>query len=890
MRNAVHRAALLIVILVFFSARGAAGDEPRDTVAVPGDTWNYSRGITHVEQLLPAGFETSSRIAAHEYGVTGYMHQGGFCETRTGNLICGFPATKVPHDYGGDGLSPASYAWISTDRGNSWHELKTPWSDNRISAWGQGSNPFRLPSGRLLYFGHFEAVENSFEAQYGKVPSDHIRLMTSVDHGKTWGSFLSGGTDWKATAVTGLTANMENLPEKELWPPTGDRGYNRVGPLTNWDIQLLKSGRILTGIPPSWNEDQPSTTKNTIWWYSSDDEGYHWHFLGAIRRPPTGEALCEPSIVELPSGRLLCLLRTYNHRQPEKLDDGYYVGKGSQYYQLAYSDDQGKTWTDPWPIYLGSEMSQGAMMEWCLLGDFIYLIGTFDQFRPSATPAMVSGQYLRKYFSDLWDSQYYMQRTPLQLLRIPVSQFDGNPSGAFTIHPDAVRCLGVSIHQDTALRSTFSTPQIEVLSDGTLGILCDTHTRGDDRSDVLFWRIEPQWVAEGSPLRLLRGPLPLVSSDGEIRVLHSQTTIVPGKFPTGRLPTQIRFTFSARSFERRQYHMKKNEQGLYEAVQPLFTVWNTGKTALDSTPYPHNLFLGLDALTRMTRDGPCLLAVNTGAGRKNLDFPLWEKNEYDVTITIHSRVEWSLAINGEELGRFTSLCPGMPASFTLAHESFPGQDLDIGFRDIEIQPATEQLTPLEHPFLVERFTDLGRGVNEWRGDLGHLVLRRDGAGWQVDLQNEHWSRWLRYGGIVLSAADSQGSSTELLRLDIDSAPAIVIEDQGERFVVKQSTPAGRFVERNMPFGTTRSLGLAASAVHERSYLTTATDVLGWDQWRDHGLGLRTAHGIKGPLLPDGVQGPMTLIVGPRVKALRLVAWDLHPSSAMRLLKMDAHRN
>ena len=35
MRNAAQRAALLIVILVFFPALGAAGDEPKDTVAAP---------------------------------------------------------------------------------------------------------------------------------------------------------------------------------------------------------------------------------------------------------------------------------------------------------------------------------------------------------------------------------------------------------------------------------------------------------------------------------------------------------------------------------------------------------------------------------------------------------------------------------------------------------------------------------------------------------------------------------------------------------------------------------------------------------------------------------------------------------------------------------------
>ena len=166
---------------------------------------------TTVHSLLPHGFQVSSRINVHADGVTGYLHQGGFCETADGNLICGFPATKRPHDYGGDGLSPASYAWISRDQGRTWSVLQTPFADNRLSAYGQGSNPFSLPSGRLLYFGHFPSAEKSYEEKYGPAAFGHMRVMTSLDGGKTWGSFVSGGTDWKATEVVGLTADQEDL-------------------------------------------------------------------------------------------------------------------------------------------------------------------------------------------------------------------------------------------------------------------------------------------------------------------------------------------------------------------------------------------------------------------------------------------------------------------------------------------------------------------------------------------------------------------------------------------------------------------------------------------------------------------------------------------------------
>ena len=839
-----------------------------------------------VNDLLPHGFEVFSRINVHADGVTGYLHQGGFCETSAGQLICGFPATKRPHDYGGDGLSPASYAWISRDRGKTWFELETPFADNRISGYGQGSNPICLPSGRLLYFGHFQPVEKSYEQRYGTAKFGHTRVMTSLDGGKTWGSFKSRGTDWKATEVIGMTEDQENLARKDLVPSTGDRGFNRVGPLSNWDLQLLRSGRLITGIPPSWNEDVPTTTKNTIWWYYSDDEGYHWHLLGAIRRPPTGEALAEPSVVELPGGRLLCLLRCYNHRLPEKRPDGWPVNRGSSYYYLATSDDGGQTWSDPWPCYIGSEMSQGAMAEWCLQGDSVYLVGTFDQFRPPYVPGIVDGSYLGKHHKALWDSQHYMQRTPLQLLRIPVSQFLDRREGAFTVQPDAVRNLAVSIHQDTALESTYSTPQIQVLQNGNLGILCDTHTRGDDRSHILYWEVRPDWFDRGPALNLCRGPLPLVTPGAEIRVLHTQTTIRPVRFPVGRLPLTIAFTMTPRFLERRQVHMNRNASGHWEKVQPLFTVSNTASLALDTTSYPHSIFLGIDAIGTLTKDGPCRLAVNTGSGRQRLDFQLWEQRDYQVEITIASRLQWKLSVDGQPLGTFSPVCPGIPASYALAHESFPGHSIDVGFRNIHVETAAARSAKTEHPFLLERFTKGKRTAERWPGDLGHLTLAKSTTGWALRLAGEPWRRWLKYGGIAVTTDRRPGSPDRpVLAFSVGRDPVVELWDLGAEVLSREKRPSGDWQERRLPWGSDRRAALAASAVHNRVYLCAGGDVHNWAAWRERGGGLNAARGKVGPLLPQTDTGELGLQVSDAVEELRLIAWDFHPGAALRVLRM-----
>ena len=842
--------------------------------------------VTSVHGLLPHGFRVSSRINVHADGVTGYLHQGGFCETADGHLICGFPATKRPHDYGGDGLSPASYAWISRDRGNSWSVLETPFPDNRLSAYGQGSNPFALPSGRLLYFGHFPPAEKSYEDKYGPAAFGHMRVMTSLDGGKTWGSFRSAGTDWKATEVIGLTEDQENLENKDLVPPTGDRGFTKLGPLTNWDLQLLRSGRLITGMPPSWHEDVPSTTNNTIWWYYSDDEGYHWDFLGAIRRPPTGEALAEPSIVELPDGRLLCLLRCYNHRLPKKRADGWAVNRGSSYYFLAVSSDGGQHWSDPWPCYLGSEMSQGAMAEWCLAGDSIYLVGTFDQFRPPYVPGIVDGNYLAKNHADLWDSQYYMQRTPLLVMRIPITQFLEQRRGAYTLEPDAIRPLAVSIHQDTALESTYSAPQIQVLKNGNLGILCDTHTRGDDRSHILYWEIQPDWFEMGPAHALWRGPIPLVTPAGEVRVLHTQTTIRPTRFPTGHLPIAVNFTINPRFLERRQVHMTQNAKGRWEKVQPLFSVWNSAALTLDTTPYPHAIFLGLDAIGTLTKDGPCQLAVNTGCGRKLLDFPLWEQRSYQVTITLESRVSWTLAIDGKQLGSFTPVCPGIPASYSLAHEAFPGHSIDIGFRDLHVTSATKRPTRLEHPFLLERFRKSAQEPLRWRGDLGHLTLSKTESGWSTRVPNIAWQKWLKYGGVVV-ATDRRTSLPEIpaVRFLRGAKPTLEIWDKGSYTMTRELDFTGNWHTRRLDFTGDHCVALAASAVHDRVFLCANNQVHQWDRWRELGGGLRAARGRPGPLLAQVFDAPLLIQLSDKVTELRLVAWDLHPGAALRLIEM-----
>jgi hypothetical protein len=589
----------------------------------------------------------------------------------------------------------------------------------------------------------------------------------------------------------------------------------------------------------SWLEEPPSTTKDTIWFLRSEDLGRSWRLHGSMKRPPTNEALSEPSIVKLPDGRLLMLVRSYVSILEEP--DGSLVYRGSRYYYLALSQDNGKTWGEPWPCYLGSERWNGAMAEMCLLGDHLYIVGSFSQFQPPD-------------FSGLkphWEEG--TQRTPLLLLRVPLEQVDAKRTGAYILEPDAIRPLGISLNLRTRLSGTYASMQMEVLRDGTLGIMCDSHTHAHEEGNVFFWRVDPGWVADGPPHALWRGPIPLVTEDGEIRVLHTQTTIRPTHFPIGRLPLEISFTLRPHNFERGE-----------EVIHPLFTIWNTADLATPSTAYPHAIFASLDVQTTLPKDGPCSFMVNTGQGRYKLDIAAISERDYHVRFCIHSRLEWSLWLDGKEVGRFHSVAPGLPGSYTLCHEMYPGRDIDVGFRDINVDAASGTMEPLEHPFLLERFTPDGRTDDRWRGSLEHIILMRDQNRWRVSLKGTHWSRWLRFGGLAIQV--DEGGETEWVSLEVDGKKRCVLRGAGS-FV--ECLEGSRLENIRLELGERRLAGLAASALHERTYLCA-----------NHA----STCGQKGSLAPYADAEEVVMDLSDSVRSMLVVGWDTSPASMLRLLQ------
>ncbi len=79
--------------------------------------------------------------------------------------------------------------------------------------------------------------------------------------------------------------------------------------------------------------------------YKSTDGGYTWNYTGSVKTPDGVEPrqLCEPHVIELPSGRLFGAVRFSNYSVRPMVYSFYFT----------YSDDGGKTWSDP--VYSGAD-------------------------------------------------------------------------------------------------------------------------------------------------------------------------------------------------------------------------------------------------------------------------------------------------------------------------------------------------------------------------------------------------------------------------------------------------------------------------------------------------------------------------------------------------------
>jgi hypothetical protein len=187
-----------------------------------------------------------------------------------------------------------------------------------------GAGAFEFPDGEIISPGF-----NTKKLQEGVFA---VPLARSTDGGKTFRSEQA----------------RLNIPEGT--GGTGDDGKHYEGPCVDHAIVRLRDGSLLMGMygyfktdtvlcpafPPEWK-----LYKYRTWVMRSTDRGRTWDYRATVAYDPAvgAESFCEPDLLTLPNGDILCFLRTGG--SPPKYVTPLYMG---------VSKDDGKSWSKPMPI------------------------------------------------------------------------------------------------------------------------------------------------------------------------------------------------------------------------------------------------------------------------------------------------------------------------------------------------------------------------------------------------------------------------------------------------------------------------------------------------------------------------------------------------------------
>ena len=198
----------------------------------------------------------------------------------------------------------------SSDAGKTWH-----------TARGFHVGAFQFLDGEIVQLG-FSTKKTDREGYFSN------SLTCSVDNGLT---------------LKSETATI-HIPEGS--GGTGDDGSWFEGPVVDHTIVQLRDGSLLAAMYGQFKTDRvPVPTMPAKWncfkyrtfVVRSTDRGRTWDYLATVAYDPgVGlESFCEPDLLPLPDGGILCFMRT-----------GGSGGKFTPLY-LSRSNDDGKTWSTP---------------------------------------------------------------------------------------------------------------------------------------------------------------------------------------------------------------------------------------------------------------------------------------------------------------------------------------------------------------------------------------------------------------------------------------------------------------------------------------------------------------------------------------------------------------
>ncbi len=209
----------------------------------------------------------------------------------------------------GDGRHP--YGLISSDKGKTWK--RTTWPDDSACV-------AVLSDGTVLAMNYMKDVRKVAPGKF-----TYPRWI-SRDHWKNW---------------EGPLMTPVSIPQGT--GGTGDDMHPFNGPLFWRSIIELPNGRLLATMYGYFEGDTVPITgfkptqgffKYRTMLVQSEDHGASWSLVSTVAYDPSigQESFCEPALLRLPDGELLCMMRTgYTH-------DPMY---------LCRSQDDGRTWSKP---------------------------------------------------------------------------------------------------------------------------------------------------------------------------------------------------------------------------------------------------------------------------------------------------------------------------------------------------------------------------------------------------------------------------------------------------------------------------------------------------------------------------------------------------------------
>ncbi len=237
-------------------------------------------------------------IVCADAGAGGYQAFPDVVRLASGDLLCVFYAGYDHISFPTEDLPNGArvMACRSRDNGRSWGPAftvaDTPWDDRDPSI-------AQLPDGSLLanWFTYTHQQEKHREGNAANYKE--IYLARSTDDGVTWS-------------------------EPELIPATAGNHYGCTSP-----VRLLDDGTLLMPIYHERLEPLRCTSLVIL----SHDNGRTWE--GPYPVDPASEDNDEPDVIQLPSGALLCAMRTNV--------------EGTMMWQ-SRSHDRGRTWTPSTPM------------------------------------------------------------------------------------------------------------------------------------------------------------------------------------------------------------------------------------------------------------------------------------------------------------------------------------------------------------------------------------------------------------------------------------------------------------------------------------------------------------------------------------------------------------